>query len=225
MMAANLFGFKDEFFGSGSLQASPGGGDRWDVTDTSSSGTPTYAYATNVETGGLSLAHSSTSEAQNVCLSFGDTLSMDIDRLRSVKCRVKLSQATFDSASSLAIGVASARNDDIDTIAEQALFRLVGSTAIVAETDDGSVNRDDIATGTTLSQDIATLCISFASGTSDVRFYVGIGDGGLKRVCRGTTFDMSSYSGSLQPYIQLQKTSDSNADGVLIDMYEIIGAK
>ena len=214
-MAANLFGFKDEFFGSGSLQASPGGGDRWDVTDTSSSGTPTYAYATNVETGGLSLAHSSTSEAQNVCLSFGDTLSMDIDRIRSVKCRVKLSQATFDSASSLAIGVASARNDDIDTIAEQALFRLVGSTAIVAETDDGSVNRDDIA----------TLCISFASGTSDVRFYVGIGDGGLKRVCRGTTFDMSSYSGSLQPYIQLQKTSDSNADGVLIDMYEIIGAK
>jgi len=54
--------------------------------------------------------------------------------------------------------------------------------------------------------------ISFAAGKSDVRFFID-GD----RVAAGTTFNMSQATGQLQPFVQLQKTSDNNTDSVSID--------
>jgi hypothetical protein len=133
--------------------------------------------------------------------------------------RVKMGQAAADAATSVAFGLASARNDAIDSIANAALFRVIGAddtTAVVLETDDGTNNNDDIASGTTLVAAYKKFVISFSHGKADVRFYI---DG--ERVGASTTFDMSNQTTGFQPFVQLQKTSDANTDSVVIDYVRI----
>jgi len=205
--------FCEDFHGPQTLTASPVGGDLWDIADTSSAGTPTYTVGGI--NGEATIAFDTQAEIQNVCLYQSDILNWDIDLLNYVEFRVKMGQAAVDATTSMAIGLAGARNDAIDSIAQAALFRVIGAdstTALVVETDDGTNNNDDVATGTTLINAYKKLRISFQAGTSDVRFYVDD-----NRVAAGTTFDMSNYTAGLQFFCQLQKTSDANANSVVID--------
>lgn len=209
--------FCEDFLGPQTLTASPAGSDVWDIADTSSAGTPTYTVGGI--NGEATLAFDNTSEIQNVCLFQSDKLNYDIDKLIDIEFRIKMGQASVDNTTSLAFGLSSARNDAIDSIAEAALFRVVGAdstTALVVESDDGTNNNDDVATGTTLINVYKRFVISFAAGTSDVRFYV---DG--VRVASSTTFDMSNYTAGLQPIVQIQKTADTNTDSVVIDYIKI----
>jgi hypothetical protein len=91
-------------------------------------------------------------------------------------------------------------------------FKLVGSNAVLIETDDGTTDNDDKATGQTLVASFKRFVISFAAGKSDVRFFID-GD----RVASATTFSMAAATGQLQPFVQIQKTSDNNTDSVSID--------
>ena len=212
--------FADDF--NGAVAAFPTTADPatpWLIDDTSSAGAPTYTRGTSVAT--LTLA--STSEIENVCLHFGDALDFDIDDLDSIEMRVKMGQAAIDATSQFAFGLASARNDAIDSIAAHASFRVIGAsstTAVYVETDDSVTDNDDVATGTTLINAYKKFVISFASGTSDVRFFV---DG--SRVAAATTFDMSGYTAGLQPYAQLQKTADTNVDSVVIDYVRVVARR
>lgn len=220
--------FCDDFFGSGSLSATAAGGDRWDITDTSASGTPTYAYVDGSASGEVQLVLASTNEVENVCLSFGDVLGMDIDLIQGAEFRVKMNQAAINAASQLAFGLTGDRNDAIDSIAQAALFRVVGAdstTAVVVETDDGTTDNDDKATGQTLINAYKTFKIDFTQGTGDVRFYMDDGNGALKRVASSTTFSMAGYTGSLQPFVQIQKSADTNTDGVTIDYVKVWGKR
>jgi len=216
----NFVEFADDFLGNEDFGTSASGSG-WIIADTSSAGTPTYTRGGI--NGEATLAFSSTAEIQNVCLYMGDDLNFDIDELIDIELRVKMGQAAADAASSVAFGLASARNDAIDSIAEAALFRVIGAddtTALVVESDDGTNNNDDVATGQSLVNVYKKFVISFAAGKSDVRFYV---DG--VRVAASTTFDMSNYSGGLQPLIQLQKTADANTDSVVIDYVKVISRR
>lgn len=159
----------------------------------------------------------STNEAQNACLNFGDILIFDIDNLIDVTFRVKMNQATLNAASSFAIGLQGDRADAIDSIAQHASFRLIGaSAALLVESDDGTTDRDDVTTGATLADSYKDLKISFANGTNDVRFFV---DG--QPVAESTTFNMSAYTGALQPYAQIQKTTATATDGFTLCDVEI----
>lgn len=213
--------YHDDFIGHGSLSSSQSA-DAWLVDDTSASGTPVY------ERGGINgeatLGFSSTNEAQNVCLHHGDDLNFDIDDIKRVVMRVKMGQAALDSATQVAFGVGSARADAIDSIAAAALFRVIGAddtTAVVVETDDGSNDNNDVATGQTLINSYKEFIIDFSGGKSDVKFYMDNGDGNLQRVASSTSFDMSGYSAGLQPIIQIQKTADTNTDSVIVDYVRI----
>lgn len=221
--------FCDDFFGAGTLLATPVGGDKWDITDTSAAGTPTYVYVDGSATGEVALDFDSQAEAQNVCLSFGDMLQFDIDGIKGAEFRVKMNQAALDATSQFAIGLTGDRNDAIDSIAQAALFRVVGAdstTAVVVETDDGTNDNNDVATGETLINAYKILKIDFSQGTSDVRFYIDNDTtGDLKRVASGTTFDMSNYTGSLQVFAQIQKTSDANTDGFTLDYVKVWGTR
>lgn len=170
------------------------------------------------------MALASTAEVENLCVYMGDVLSFDIDEIISAEFVVKAPQ-TFDSATSVAFGLASARNDAIDSIAEAAIFRCIGDNSVVVETDDGTNNNDDVSTGLTLGTTWQRFAINFASRTStmepptlstgrpsNVEFYGANANGSLRRVASGTRFDMSNYTGGLQLFFQLQKTSDTNAD-------------
>lgn len=219
--------FCDDFFGGGTLTTA-GQGDPWVIADTSSSGTPTYVYVDGSATGEVAITLASTAEAENVCLSFGDVLCFDIDGIQGAEFRVKMGQAALDSTSQVAFGLTGDRNDAIDSIAQAALFRVVGAdstTAVVVETDDGTTDNNDVATGQTLINAYKTFKIDFTQGTSDVRFFMDNGNGSLVRVAAGTTFDMSGYTGSLQPFLQLQKTSDTNVDSVTIDYVKVWGRR
>lgn len=205
----------DDFLGHGELPASQSDSD-WLVDDTSSAGSPTYVKGGIGGEATLTLA--STSEVENVCLHHGDDLGFDIDNIMLVEMRVKMSQAALNSATQVAFGMCSARNDAIDSIGEQACFRVIGAdstTAVVVETDDGTLDNDDVATGETLINAYKKFVIDF-NNKSDVKFFI---DG--KRVASSTTFSMANYSAGLQPFLQIQKTADTNTDGVVLDYVKI----
>jgi hypothetical protein len=213
--------FVEDFLGPQTLTASPTGSDLWDIADTSVAGTPTYTVGGI--NGEATLAFDTQAEAQNVCLYMSDKLNFDIDKLLRVEMAVKMGQAAVDATTSLAFGLASARNDAIDSIAAHASFRVIGSgstTAVVVESDDGTTDKDDIATGATLINAYKRFVIDFSGGTSNVKFYI---DG--VQVATSTTFNMSGYTAGLQPYVQLQKTSDANADSVVIDYIKIVSRR
>lgn len=205
-----------------------GVGTPWVKDDDSSAGSPTVG---GLAGGGVRLAFDSQAEAQNLCLYFGDVLAFDIDELISFEIIAK-TIATLDAATSLAFGLASARNDAIDSIAEACLFRCIGDNNVVVESDDGTNNNDDVATGVTLGATWQRFRIDFAArrttqeppslslgGKSNVAFYAGNARGSMRRVAQNTRFDMSNYAGGLQPFIQLQKTSDANTDN--LDILEV----
>lgn len=220
--------FVDDFFGGGSFGTSAGQFDPWVITDTSSAGTPTYTRVDLGEStvaGGLGvaqLAFDSQTEAQNVCLSFGDKLAFDIDKVRGFECRVKMGQATADSATQFAIGLTGDRADAIDSIAYQMLFRVVGgdsTTAVVCESDDGTTDNNDIATGTTLANAWKVLRVELSADKVATYFVDDV------QVASGTSFSMAAYDAGLQPFIQLQKASDNNTDSVQIDYFKVWGVR
>lgn len=197
------------------------------VTAVTGAGPPAISA---IEGGGLRLGLEATNEVQNLCLSFGDALSFDIDQLVRISAIVKGSD-NYDASVSAAFGLASGRNDTIDSIAEAALFRCVsGANTVVAETDDGTNDNDDVATGVTLGNNWTRFAIDFASRNttieppsvstgrpSNIEFYAGLAQANsvqrsLRRVASNTRFDMSNYGGGLQPFFQIQKTASAAAD-------------
>lgn len=222
MSAKNFWEWVDDFFGRRVYHATDASnvGHQWDITLTTTAGAPTYVSVDGAEAGELAVDFDSDSEVENVCLSFGDQLQFDIDKVREVNIRIKQNQATIDTATQLAFGLTGDRNDAIDSIAQHCLFRLIGSNAIVCESDDGTTDVDDVATGKTLTNAYKDFTIDFSGGKSNVKFYV---DG--ERVAEGTTFDMSGYTGALQPFIQIQKTADTNVDGFTVDRFAVRGIR
>lgn len=232
----NYWEFFDDFIGGGTFSASATT-DPWVITDTSSSGTPTYTRLDHGESSGTyrpgvaRLLFDNTSEVQNVCLSFGDKLAFDINSLRGFECSLRFVATTGsakDSATTLAWGLTGDRNDAIDSIAVASIFRLASGSAsnvVVIESDDTVTNNDDVATGFTLTDTVwATFKIDFGN-LADVKYYAGLSTGSLARVGGATTMDMSSYAAGLQPFFQLQKTADTNTDAVEIDYVRIWGVR
>lgn len=205
--------FEEDFFGGQTFGASLSEGALWKITDTSSAGTPTYAVVTPSATGEVALTLDNTSEIQNVCLDFGDKLCFDIDNLQWAEFRLKVSGCT--SGTTITWGLQSARNDNTDSTTNNAQFKMVGATSttnVYVESDDNVNDLDDKATGSTLATVYKRFLIDFTGGKSSVKFYV---DG--VRGAGSTTFDMSNATGSLQPFVQLQKAANTNVDAVTID--------
>lgn len=220
--------FADDFPGVGTFVASAGLSP-WLETDTSNAGEPTITRVDHGTSGGAfgvceMLLDSGQTEVQNLCLSFGDKLSMDINDRLIFECRLKQGQTTIDSNSSFAFGLTGDRHDTIDSIAQHMLFRIIGSNAVVCESDDGTTDLDDKATGQTLTNAYKYFKID-ATDLTNVKFFMTNSNNCLVRVCKSVTFDMSAYSGALQPFFQLQKASDSNGDSILIDYVKVTGRR
>lgn len=190
------------------LSSTPGQ-NGWAITDTSSGGTPTYVTNNG---GGLTITLDNTSEAQTVALYQADKLIWDIDELQSISFFAKVSGV--DSVTTICMGLASAHNATADSIAANAWFRMQGSastSAVVVESDDGTTDNDDKATGATLSSTLKKFTIDLTNGKSDVRFYIDD-----TRVATTTTFDISGYSSGVQPYFLLAKASGTGTPALTI---------
>lgn len=203
----------DNFTRAQALTTTPGF-NGWTVADTSSGGTPTYLATSGV---GMKLTLVSTSEAEIVDMHHNDVLQFDVDQLKVVDFWVKV--AGIDSVTTLVFGMAGARDDIPDTVAQNCWFRVEGGTStsnVVCETDDGTTDYDDKATGQTLSSTFKIFRIDFTNGKSDIRFYIGDSLGTLTRVAATTTFTLAAYTGQLQPYVQIQKASGIGVPSISI---------
>jgi len=180
--------------------------------------TPSSACVTE-DGGAVKLTLTDTSEGQLAVLFHKDVLMYDVRNLSHVWWVIKLDGV--DAVTNLAVGVASAHNTTLDSVATNAWFRLIGATsttALVVETDDGAHDTDDVATGTTLATVYKKLLVDFSQGLGDVRFFV---DGA--RVARLQKFDMSSLGAGLnvQPYVSLGKASGTGTPSVTIPQFGI----
>lgn len=212
------------FYGAGSPAAagSPNG-IPFTKRDTSEAGAPTLV---GVAGGGWALAMDNTNEVQVIGFDTNDVLGFDIDDLVRVEWRAKVDTTPAASVTML-MGVGSAYNATADSVSANAWFRLQGSAALLAESDDGTNDNDDKATGISLSTTYKRFAIDFATGIltksppnasvggkGNVLFYVEDTLGHLTQVAKTTGFDMSNYSSGLQPYFQVQKTA-ATATGTL----------
>jgi len=168
------------------------------------------------------LSLEATNQVQIVNLYHGNALAFDIDDIQRVEMRVKLGGA-FTTGSILVFGVSSNRNDAADSVAEHAWFRMEGAnstTQVYVETDDAVRDNNDIATGQTLGTAYKEFVIDFTGGKSNVKFLID----GIP-VATSTTFDMSNYSGGLQPNVQIQKAANTNADVVTLDYFRVVSKR
>ena len=226
--------YQDDFFGNGaSISTSAVYGSNWVVADTSSSGTPTYVIGTDggaasQAPGIAKLDFDSQGEAQVVILSHGGIEQFDVTDGLIYEARVKMNQASLTSGTDFSFGVCAGQNSTWDSTTVHASFRLLGATsttAVVTESDDGTTDKDDIATGQTLINVWKYFKIDMTDLTN-VKFYMTDSNSKLIRVSRATTFDMSAYTSCVQPVFQLQKAaSGSQTDGVSIDYVRITGRR
>lgn len=183
-------------------------------------GTTPTATCVTADGGGAKLTLSSNSESQLAVLYHNDVLAFDVAQIKWVEIVALV--GGVDSVTTIVMGVGSAHNTTLDSMATNAWFRMQGSvstTAIVAETDDGTNDFDDKATGQTLAAVYKTFKIDFQNGLADVRFYI---EG--ERVAQATTFDMSDLTSGLnvQPYIAVAKASGTGVPTITVAKIDIV---
>jgi len=205
----------------------------WVKKITAAAGSPTVS----IVNGEAKLSLDSQNEVQNLCLYMADALPFDIDDIQQIDIWARCS-ASLNAAVSLAFGLGSARNDAIDSIAQHALFRVLGDgeTAgpVTVETDDGVNDNDDEATGQTLAATLKRFTIDLASGIKtvappgksvggkgNVLFSVDDDRGNLQPVARATLFDMSNYASGLQLFAQIQKTAATATGDLYIKRFRV----
>lgn len=225
--------YKDDMFGNGAgISTSALYGSNWVVADVSSAGTPTYVMgvdggAASGAPGVAVLTLEATSEAQSVILSHGGIEQFDVTDGLIYECRLKMGQAAVGAVTDFSFGLGAGQNATWDSTTILAAFRVVGATSttnVVVESDDGTTDKDDVATGQTLVAAYKLFKIDMTDLT-DVKFFMTNSNNRLVRVAKGTTFDMSAYTSCVQPIFQLQKASGTDASAVSIDYVRVQGRR
>lgn len=196
----------------------------WYVHDTSSGGTPTKAVSADYDCGAYSLAFDNTNEAQVLNLCWNDEQNIDPTSHPIVTARVRFPTAIPTATDMFAFGLASARNDTLNTVASNAWFRVEGgASALLVETDNGTTDTDDKDTGIDVAADTWYELRVDASDYTAVKFYyrTALTDAWTDITPSGQTFALHATTG-LQPYLQFQKASGTGTNGVLVDYVDVI---
>ena len=175
--------------------------------------------------GVVSLALDSDSNAEDALIFHGNERSFNLKAGLIFEARVKVSVLPTLTAE-LVIGMAGDHNLSKDTITEAAWFKMDGSGAALAETDDTTNNNDDIATGVTATAAQWKIYRIDFTDLSNVQFFID----GVYVASPGsgtaTTFDMSNLTDGeavMQPYIGIDKGSDTGVGTVKVDFVRIWG--
>lgn len=187
--------------------------------DESSSGSPTVGHVTGATNGELLYQHASTSEMEIVGVTFADAVCIPATAGVVFEARVKLAAdgGAWASTRRAVIGLASAHNDDLDAITQQAWF-LVGNAAsfsLFVESDDGTNNTDDEDTGEVIDDDAYHTYQILMEDTSAIKF---VFDG---EVVAETSAENFTESHLLQPYIVIEKDSGTTTDELTIDYVRV----
>lgn len=191
----------------------------WGTQDTSAAGAPTLDYVADAACGEYKLQHASNSEVETITLYFADQLVFDITKDPIFEARLKIdgtSAAVLPTGTRLVAGLASARNATLDSVATNAWFRVEGAgagRAILWETDDGTTDTDDQATGVSYAEGTYLVLKIDATTLTAVKFYI---NGALVG-----TGSMGAATGNVQPFIELQKGADAGTAKVTIDYVKV----
>lgn len=206
---AEFIDFSDEFAGPAVDETHT-----WSLNDTSAAGAPTHAILADETAVELALA---ADDELEVCgYDFNDKLVFDIDDMKKFIARFKVS--TITTAEQVVIGVGSAWNDDPDSIAEHAWFKLDATMDLLVESDDGTNDNDDEDTGVDLTADTYIWGMIDLSDTADVKFYTSTDGNTWTRRVSTTTFDMSNYTAGLQPMFAVIKASGVTTPSLTVDV-------
>jgi hypothetical protein len=144
--------------------------------------------------------------------------------------------ADLGAASQVAFGLGKTLADDPDSLDEGVWFKAGGDHVVVMESDDGTTDVDDIATGITLGATFQLFYFDFRNGvwTNDPRGGGSYGGesaiqasvmnsttGKLRPVARGTRFTLGAAVGGLQPFAQIAKSSASDTGYLYVQEIEI----
>ena len=198
----------------------------WVTKDTSAAGAPTLAILGDANNGQFKLTMAANDEVENLCLYWNDELNIPYNGNPIFQTRLQLPTALI-ATDMLAFGLASARNDTLDTVAEAAWFRVEGANLnLLVETDDDTTNDDDNDTTVDL---VAATWYEFKidmSDLTDVKFYYRASTdpsavSTWTELLASTTFNMSALGTNLQPVIQVQKSGGAGTAGFIIDYIEV----
>lgn len=185
--------------------------------------------------GALKIPLAATEEAECNCAYFGDDLCFDLDDIKSLRIVAKITDIEDDEVVEAIFGLASERNDNPDTIAEGIFWRVKAGNVVVLESDDGTTNKDDVATGQTLTDEYKEFVLDFSAGVLPRSPLEGGSVGGkchvlasmsndsgqLRPVARSTVFDLGEYDGGLQLIAQIYKSSATDTGTLYIKSIEI----
>lgn len=211
-----------DFFGAYAPPAVASRQGAWCSKTTQTAGTPTVKA---VSLGSIDLVLDNTNEAQVASLYMGDILPFDITKLIRVSFLAKVS-ASLNAAVTGFLGLGSARNDTIASIAQRVGF-VLAANAVNVDAVDGTNSQTAKSTGFSLAATVRKFAIDFSvgnltqsppslskGGVADVKLYMSNDKGALTQVCPTVRFDMSAYASGLQLIFQLQKTANA-ATGTL----------
>jgi hypothetical protein len=167
-------------------------------------------------TGTARLAMTNANESQLAGLTWNDNRSLTLNA--GLVFETRLALHVLPTATGEAVwGLAGDYNAVADSVAESIWFKADGSGAIVVESDDTAITKDDQATGVTVTADLFAVYRIDCLDIADVKFYIN-----GNRVAKAVTFDMSTVPTlALQPYVVIAKVNDTGVGTVDVDYIRI----
>ena len=179
-------------------------------------GSPVTGYVDDAAGGQVQLIHDNTSEEQILRADWGDQLMVPLKAGTEFECRVKVNYGGTSMAASerVAIGLASAYNATIATIAHRALLVVEDGTTVAADTDDATTV-GAATSAVDLEDGVWHTILIRVIETSRVQFFVD--DESVAEL------DMSDIpSGAVvQPAVYLQRDSGTTENEILVDAVRV----
>lgn len=212
----SAYHFRDDFGGYQLSSSESGSTGNWLPIAVKTGGTVVPIIAPDIGGGMVRCRLDSTDEAQESGLTWGNERTLTLNRglmiqfvLRVTVLPTLLAEVVF--------GLAGDKNAVADTAAHGIWFKLDGSGAVVAETDDATTNTDDISTGITLVASALHVFLIDCNDPTDIKFEI---DG--NPVATEQTFSANATPTlALQPYIHLAKSTGAGLGVIEIDKVDI----
>jgi len=208
--------FKEEFLGYQWLYTETGSAGLWYTTQTSLN--TSIGLLPDKPNGLLVLNLDSDNNAEQAVLYWGNQKGIDVAYQAYFQAVLALHTVPTTGVD-VVWGMAGDHSTTRDNIAQNAWFRCQASGAVVCESDDGTTDLDDKATGITMAADMYHVFQIDFTSLANVKFYI---DG--TQVATTTTFDLSDLGDAeavLQPYIGLGKASGTGVGCMYLDSVRI----
>ena len=204
-----------DFIGGGVLPESGAG---FVQVDDSVGGSPTKEHRPDAN-GVYRMKLASANEKEVCAVYLGDDCCISPTKKPVFEAKVRFN-ATMTAQDTFIVGLVSARNDTVGSIADHCMFKITGANNnVLIDTDDGITDTSDQDTLVDFVNDTYLTLKIDMSDLEDVKFFI---DG--ERKLRSTTFSVKDMASTdyLQPIVEVQKSSGTSVPQVEIDYISVV---